>query len=139
METIYLHKQENPRYLTRVVAFLSALPLNRAWRIRIDEMRGSRTNQQNKALFGCAYPCFAKLGHRPDPLHTVMCCKFFGTNTIFGVETPIRTTTTDEDGNRDVISWDIFSEFYAMVQEVGAEYGVYVPDPDKNWRNNEST
>ena len=36
----------------------------------------------------------------------------------------------NERGERDVIDVRRFSDFYAMVQQVGAECGVWVPDPD---------
>jgi hypothetical protein len=63
-----------------------------------------------------------------------MCEKFFGTKEILGSTKPIRTTTTDESGKRDVIPMDKFQEFYAMAQRIGAELGVYVPDPDRSKR-----
>ncbi len=135
METIVLPKVENERSLTRVVAFLSALPKQKAWRIRIDELKGDRTEYQNNALFGVAYPPLcAKIGCRPDELHEIMCEKFFGSKQILGKSLPIRRTTSDDNGKRDVIAYDKFSEFYAMVQQVGADLGVWIPDPDRSKR-----
>lgn len=135
METIFLPRVEESRNLTRVVAFISALPKNKAWRIRIDELRGGRTERQNNALFGVAYPPLCKeIGCYPNELHEIMCEQFFGKKEVMGKTFPVRTTTTDEDGHRDVISWDRFSEFYAMVQQVGAERGVWIPDPQRHLR-----
>lgn len=135
METIILPRVEQERPLSRVVAFLAALPRQKAWRLRIDELKGDRTDHQNGALFGVAYkPLCSHIGCMPDELHEIMCERFFGTKTVFGKSFPIRTTTTDEDGKRDVISWDKFSEFYAMIQQVGSELGVWIPDPDRHLR-----
>ncbi len=135
LETIILPKVENERPLTRVIAFMSALPKNKAWRIRIDQLKGDRTEHQNNALYGVAYPPLCeKIGCRPDELHEIMCEKFFGSKQILGKSLPIRRTTTDDEGKRDVLSWDRFSEFYAMVQEVGSDLGVWIPDPDRHLR-----
>jgi hypothetical protein len=135
METIVLPRTEAPRNLARVVAFISALPTNKPWRVRIDEYKGDRTDPQNNALFGVAYPPLCeKIGCRPDELHEIMCEKFFGSKQILGTTKPIRRTTTDENGKRDLISWDRFSEFYAMVQQVGSDLGVWIPDPQRNLR-----
>jgi hypothetical protein len=135
METIYLPRVEESRNLTRVVAFISALDKKKAWRIRIDEFKGERTDYQNNALFGVAYPPLCeRIGCRPDELHEIMCEKFFGSKQVLGKTLPIRRTTTDEEGKRDVISWEMFSEFYAMVQQVGSDLGLWIPDPNRHLR-----
>jgi hypothetical protein len=135
METIVLPRVEENRNLTRVVAFISALPKQKAWRLRIDELKGDRTEHQNNALFGVAYPPLcAHLKCTDKELHQIMCEEFFGRKTILGKTFPVRTTTTDHDGNRDVINWEVFNDFYAKVQEMGAGCGVWVPDPDRNLR-----
>lgn len=136
MQTIVLPRVEQGRDLTRIVALLSALPKDKPWRVRIDELKGDRTEYQNNALFGVAYPPLcAHIGCRPDELHELMCEKFFGSKTVFGKTFPVRRTTTDEDGKRDVLPYDRFSEFYAMVQQVGSECGVWIPDPDRHLRS----
>lgn len=137
METIVLPRTDGPRNLARVVAFISALPTNKPWRVRIDEYKGDRTDRQNAALFGVAYPPLCKyLNCLDEDLHDVMCQKFFGVKTILGVQKPLRTTTRGVDGKRDVIDFEKFSNFYAMVQQVGAELPdpVWVPDPDRSLR-----
>jgi hypothetical protein len=47
-------------------------------------------------------------------------------------QVPIRTTTTDENGKRSVISRSEFSEFVAFIQRFAAQHGVIIPDPE--WR-----
>lgn len=135
------HAETRERIVSRLSAFLKALPLNKPWRIRVDELKGDRTEHQNNALFGVAYPPLIKAtGYRKDEIHEVMCQKFFGTKVVeFGgviSEKPVRTTTTDEQGHKDVIPWDKFTEFYAMVQQVGAEMDppIWIPDPDRHLR-----
>lgn len=145
MEPIVLPRCEQTetrdRVITRLSAFLRALPLNKAFRMKVEELKGDRTEHQNNALFGVAYkPLVAVTGYRNEEIHEVMCCKFFGVKVVElgGVvqEKPVRTTTIDENGKRDVIDWEKFSEFYAMVQQVGAEMQppVWIPDPDRHLR-----
>jgi hypothetical protein len=135
MGTIILPRCEETRNLARVVAFLSALPKQKAWRIRIDELKGDRTDHQNNALFGVAYPPLCShLECTDEELHEIVCEEFFGKKTVLGNTFPIRTTTKGPDGKRDVISWDVFNDFYAKVQQMGADCGVWIPDPDRHKR-----
>lgn len=129
---------ERPRVLANAHAFIDRLPMDRSWRIEIALLRKSRTTDQNAALWGVAYPPICEAtGYHPDELHDAMCRKFFGTREceVMGelVTRPRRTTTTDEHGKHDVIDRATFADFYSMVQRIGAEIGVDVPDPDPLW------
>ncbi len=102
--------------------------------------RADRSEEQNNALFGVAYPPIMEhTGYRKEELHEVFCRAYFGEveRDIAGrnVIRPKRTTTTDERGHRDVISKLDFANFYSFIQQVAGEHwGIDVPDPDKNWR-----
>lgn len=120
-----------------LVAFLGRLPMEKSWVVTVDRHVKARTDPQNRALFGVAYPPLVEAtGATLKELHHEMCCRFFGATIIDiggkSVTRPYRTTTTDENGKRDVLPWDRFSEFYSSVQQLGAEYGVYIPDPEPN-------
>ena len=133
--TLNAKGRERPTVLANVIAHIQSLPETKSWRIEIREAKKERTDAQNRALFGVAYPALSEAtGYTPDELHEAFCRKFFGTVgvTIMGqiVTRPRRTTTTNENGERDVLPRMEFSAFYAMVQQVGAEAGVYVPDPE---------
>jgi hypothetical protein len=115
--------------------FLDALPDNKAWDIRIKLYRRSRSDNQNAALWRVAYPPLCEhTGYLAEELHEAMCIGFFGgvEYEVMGVPKirPRRTTTKDEDGKRDVLDTKAFSEFFAYVQQRGAECGVFIPDPD---------
>lgn len=132
-----LHAKDPNRDLVRanLDSFLSRLPDTKSWQVEVKEYRKSRSNAQNNALFGVAYQAICReTGYDPDELHDAMCRKFFGTVGVdvlgMAITRPVRTTTTDEDGRRDVLSAAEFADFYAMVQRVGAEAGIDVPDPD---------
>lgn len=120
-------------------AFIDRLPPGKSWRVEIKEARKERSDPQNHALFGVAYEALNRsTGFTKDELHDAFCKRYFGTveREVMGqvVTKPYRTTTTNERGERDVMSTAAFAEFYTMVQMVGAEAGIDVPDPDPFWR-----
>lgn len=126
---------ERAQVLANAHAFLDRLPAGKSWRIEIKEARKERSGDQNAALWGVAYPALSSAtGYDPDELHDAFCRKFFGESMkhVMGqpVTRAIRTTTTNRDGERDVIDAATFAEFYNMVQRIGAEAGIDVPDPD---------
>jgi hypothetical protein len=141
MSQTYVLEKDNPRrlaILNNAVAFLERLPLTKSWQIEIKAYRKARSNPQNRALFGLAYVVLeSETGYTKDQLHTAFCKRFFGTVTEKDLcghvyERPYRTTTTGPNGEDDVISTKEFSLFYRLVQQVGAEAGVDVPDPDSS-------
>jgi hypothetical protein len=126
---------ERDDVLANVHAFVDRLPKAKSWRIEIKEDRKERTDPQNRALFGVAYPAIRKAtGHDVDELHRMMCGRFFGwvNVEILGEVSsrPYRTTTTNAEGERDVMPTADFAAFYEMVQRMGAEAGIDVPAPD---------
>jgi len=121
------------------LAYVGNLSDDKSWTVEIKEAKKSRSSAQNAALFGCAYPPIMEhMGLRGErdreDLHTFWCMEYFGAVEvdIMGKRKlrPIRTTTTDEHGKRDVIDKATFSDFYAFIQQRSAEYGIIVPDPD---------
>lgn len=47
---------------------------------------------------------------------------------------PIRRTTTDEEGNRDVLEGRKFWDFVEWIQRVAARQGLIIPDPSKDYK-----
>ncbi|MFA6125465.1 hypothetical protein [Sphingomonas sp.] len=122
--------------------FIDSLPETKSWEAEFKLYRKDRTDPQNNALWGVAYPPLAKeLGYQLPELHETFCRSFFGEVTVeIAGRTwtkPRRTTTTNEQGKRDLIKWDEFKRFYALVQQTGAEMGVFIPDPDPLWRQHQ--
>ena len=134
MQKIVITPENKDRMIQRVHAFLVSLPSGN-WQVTVSKYVKSRTDQQNAALFGVAYPLLCEsIGCTPDELHEMMCMRFFGTREVHVSDQiavyPVRTTTRNELGKRDVLDTKRFSEFYAMVQRVGADCAVFIPDPD---------
>jgi hypothetical protein len=125
--------------IATICKFLAAALPGKRLLVTVDEARDSRSDKQNRALFGVAYPPFMDhMGMRGDAekqeLHEVFCGSFWGwvDYEIMGEKRrrPRRTTTRGENGKRQLITAKLFSEFYSFVQQKGAELGVFVPDPD---------
>ena len=125
--------------LVRLFAFLSALVLRQGFQMVVTDIKKQRTSLQNRALFGVAYKTLHQAtGNDPEDLHCYFCGEFFGWHEydVMGQrrKRPLRTTTTNEHGERDVISTVQLSELYAFIQQRSAEtVGVFVPDPDPIW------
>ena len=134
-----LHKSDPPslrdRVRANVHAFIDRLPVSKSWRIEVKELRKDRSTAQNNALWGVAYPVLSEAtGYTPEELHEVFCRRFFGIveREVMGelITRPRRTTTTNENGARDLIDTATFTLFYERIQQVGAEFCIDVPDPD---------
>lgn len=128
-----------PRNFTRLMAYLSTLDVTKDWQVVISLVKKERSNQQNKALWGCAYEHIRKAtGNDKEHLHDYFCGEYFGweIRDVMGMKkkVPKRTTTTDYDGERDVITTLQLKDFYAFIQQRAAEFdGIDVPDPDPMW------
>lgn len=135
--------EDRARITGNAARFLAMLPADVAWEVTVRRHRKQRTDPQNAALWGVAYPPLMEhIGLRGEKereeLHELFCGEFWGwvRYEILGKvkQRPRRTTTRDEHGRRDVIPWDVFCEFYAYIQQRGAQAGVYIPDPDPAMR-----
>lgn len=107
----------------------------------LDGWKDGRSDPQNRYLFGVCYPLLVDAkGYEKEEIHEWMCGQHFGwkdvpcpktPNNPEGVKSvPMRTTTRNEDGKRDVLDVVRFGLFVEMVQRIGAQAGVFIPDPD---------
>lgn len=104
--------------------------------VQVTKFRKPRTDPQNNALFLAYGILMADVGlageREKNELHRNFCGDFFGwVDLACGARRPLRTTTTDENGKRDVLPWDRFCEFYEHVRRTAAEAcSCVIPDPD---------
>lgn len=125
--------------VARLVTYMQSLPLDKPWAVVIGKLTRERTNKQNAALWGHAYKIIREeTGNDVDDLHEHFCGENWGwkETRILGQANikPRRTTTHDENGNKDVINTEEFYNFFLMVQSQSAEYGVDIPDPSPEWK-----
>ena len=123
------------RNFARLIGLLSSIPETEDFQVTIGPLKKPRSDEQNSALWAVAYRTLADFtGHTPEELHDSFLRAYFGEveKEVFGrmVTRPVRTTTTDEHGRKRKLSTLEFCDYYAFVQQKGAEIGCWVPDPD---------
>lgn len=145
MQQFTLPKGDRQPAIDKIARWLALLPKARKYRVEVVEDRASRSDQQNKFLWSVPYKLLSEFtGYEVDELHEYLLGLYFGqrekrvprsANFPNGVKlVPCRTTTTNDMGQRDVLTWDAFSDYVAFIQRFGAEHSVFIPDPDPNWR-----
>jgi len=119
--------------------FIAALNPHKNWRVTVEPYTEPRTSPQCRYLNGVAYKLLGDAtGYERDDISEYLCGTYFGwrEKVLPGKrvqQVPIRTTTTDENGKRKVLSKTEFADYVAFVQRFGAQHGVYIPDPDPTW------
>ena len=130
---------DRDRAIASLATFLKLYLPGKPLSVRIDAAKRERTSHQLNALFGVAYTSLMDqmglMGEKErERMHADFCGLFWGWKeySVLGQarKVPIRTTTTDENGQRSVISADEQWKFYFFIQRTAAEYGYDVPDPD---------
>jgi hypothetical protein len=124
-ETFVLQKGE--RSLTRLVAFLSALASDKAWKIEVSEYKPRRSDEQNRYLWGVCYPAILKhlQGWDAEDVHDYCLGEWSGWETVEGFGRkrlkPVRRSSR--------LSTLEFSDYVGFVQRTMAAKGIYIPDP----------
>lgn len=117
-------------------AFIAGLDPGKAWAIEIKAHRKARSCEANAYHWGVVLPTLVREhGNSTDDWHEYFCMEFFGVKkvTMLGQEhsKPLRTTTTDENGRRDVLDTLEFWRFVDFcIMRAGAA-GVYIPAPNE--------
>jgi len=121
------------------IQYIYGLDKSRQWTVEIKQARNTRSLAQNNTLFGVLYPPLMEFiglrGRREaEELHEYFCIEYFGAHEyeIMGRRKvrPRRTTTTNEDGKREVLSTAQFMDFCEFVYQRAAEQGCILPEPD---------
>lgn len=140
MNVVTLPPKHREREIERIVMLCNTFQPGKAVNVKFTIARPERTPPQLRYLWGVAYEMLSEAaGYEKQDIHEWLCMNFYGKKVKKlpgnrSEEVPIRTTTEDEEGNRDVISGEDFWRFVSFVQRFGARHGVYVPDPDPNYK-----
>jgi hypothetical protein len=115
--------------ISRIAGFLGQLAQGCAWEITVRRVRRTRSQAQNRYLWGVAYP--AILAHLPgwtaDDVHEYCLGEWGGWETLTGFDRkrlrPVKRSAT--------LSVTEFMDFVADIQRRMAERGIDVPDPNE--------
>jgi hypothetical protein len=131
--------------IARIARFLADLSINKGWKIEVTEARSQRSIAQCRYLNGVAYKLIGEAtGYERDDISEYLCGLAYGwrdkkvpktPRNPEGVESvPVRTTTTDENGKRSVLSRTEFADYVAFVQRFAAKrLNLCIPDPDPDY------
>lgn len=120
-----------------LVKAVNELPKGKSWMVEVKAYRDDRSSKQCRYLNGVAYKLLGEAtGYDRDDISEYLCGQYFGWKDKRKpgkqvVQVPVRTTTTDENGERHVLSTTEFSDYVAFVQRFAAEHGIHIPDPDE--------
>jgi hypothetical protein len=116
--------------LNRWLAFVQAQPL--PLEVDCKPWAAPRTLKQSAYLWAAVYgPLVERCGFTAEEWHSYFCQLFFGT--VEHVKPsgevdcrPLRTTTKNEHGKRDVLKGKPFADFVTFVESECAKRGVFV-------------
>lgn len=112
----------------RIARFIANLPTESAYRVEIYQHKLTRSNQQNRYLWGAVYPAImAKLeGWQADDVHEYCLGECFGWETVEGFgRKRLRPLKRSSRLNKQE-----FTDYIAWIQRTMAGHGIYIPDPD---------
>jgi hypothetical protein len=121
------------RDASRAAAFINALPVDRAWTVRVEPFKPQRSQSQNRYLWGCVYPSIltgsgeALAGWDAEDLHEYFLGEWSGWEVLEGFGKrrmrPVKRSAR--------LSKVEFSDYVGFIQRKAAELGVFIPDPEE--------
>lgn len=119
------------RLIERIATTLKGLSQDRAWRINVGEHKPSRSQQQNKYLWGVIYKTILEAGQLQgwdaDDLHEYLLGEWSGWEIIEGFGRkrmkPVQRSST--------LNKEQFSAYVDFIQRKMSEIGIFIPDADK--------
>ena len=117
------------RQIDGFAKFLRGLPLESAWCVQVSEHKPTRSDAQNRFLWGYVYPtiCAHLEGWTAEDVHEYMLGEHFGWQEISGLGRrrikPLRRSSK--------LNKQEFSDYVAFIQRRMAEHGVYIEDPQE--------
>lgn len=115
--------------------FIAGLDKDKPWHVEIKRHRNSRTDRQNRYLFGVVYEIILEHNgggseKEKQQLHEDFLCDYFGAEERYVLGVRMRVPKRRSSG----LPWDEFWNFVEYVRREAGEYGIHIPDPDPYWR-----
>lgn len=111
---------------------LAQLDPKKKYRVIVSLYKRARSLGMNAAHWaGVITPMAEFIGDSPEEVHRDLCGLYFGwVETKWGGRKPRRTTTHNEDGERDVLNWEEMSNFMHLCKAKASELGVAISEAD---------
>lgn len=139
MSNKFILHADSPRrsaVLAECQKFLALLSDSHSWKIEVAQWRRPRSDPANAYHWGVVLPTLVReKGGTTEDWHELLCGEYFGwRKTEIGgksISRPVRTTTTNDIGKRDVLDTLAFWRFVEFCRDMAAQGGVYVPGPNE--------
>lgn len=119
------------RRLGTLGLFFLNLAVDKGWEVVIKPLRLTRSNAQNRALWGHAYKILEEeTGNDPEDLHEYFLGEHTGweVRNIFGQKKRVPKKRSSKMDTAE------FAKFFTFIQQrVASTAGIYIPDPNPNW------
>lgn len=128
METVTLPATNRERAVQRLAAFLLAAFPGKEVAVTVAERKKRRSDAQNSFWWGVVVATFCKHleGWHSQDVHDYLLGEHFGWERVEGLGKvklrPIKRSSK--------LSKIEFAELVAHAQQIGAEHGIYIPDPE---------
>lgn len=138
--TITLPPKDRDKEIERIVTTARLIHPGKPVNVRFTIARPERTLPQVAYLHSVCYTMLSEhTGYEKDEIEEYLLGSYFGwkDKKLPGgrvSSVPIRRTTTDEEGNRDVLEGRKFWDFVEWIQRVAARQGLVIPDPSKDYK-----
>jgi len=117
-----------PKGKDALLAFLDRLPMARKWRVTVDIYKKTRSNEQNRYLWGVAYKALEDATGQPkEDWHEYMLGEHFGWEevSLFGKK---KLRAMNRSSKLSTLE---FMGYVAFIQQRAAEHGIYIADPNE--------
>jgi len=134
--TITIPADNRAAMIDRVAEFLGRAFPGKPVTVSVGPFKRDRTSPQNRYLHGVAYRILSDAtGYEMEDIAEYLLGTHFGWKDKIKpgkqvVRIPVRTTTTDEDGKRAVLSTVEFAAYVEFIQRFAASKGLFIPDPE---------
>lgn len=119
--------------IAHFLAWFTKLDLSKPLRVTVEEEKKERTNPMNRRMWAVHELAADYCGMTREEIHREMCCAYWGEKLIetpIGtIRRPMRTTTTNEAGERDVLAGEPFMRWLDWLEAKYAnELGIWLGD-----------
>lgn len=114
---------------SRAVNFIQALPIDKPWRVTIEEYKPRRSDQQNRFLWGYVYRtiCEHLEGWNAADVHEYCLGECYGWETVEGLgKKRLRPVRRSSKLNKQE-----FADYVLWIQQRMADHGIFIDDPDQ--------